>query len=430
MERKISTTLINWKNSTNRLPLILQGARQVGKTFTLLNFGKSNYHNIAYFNFENNPDLHTLFLGDISPERLIPRLALLSNQPIIEEKTLIIFDEIQACERALTSLKYFAEDAPLFHIAAAGSLLGVAVNRNQFSFPVGKVDIKHLYPMDFEEFLWAFDKKEAVTIIRECFHDKSECHLHNLFFDLFKLYIGLGGMPQVVNEYTKNQDFNFVIPLQKNILDSYIADMAKYANPMETVKIMAAYKSIPSQLAKENRKFQYKLIKTGARANMYESPIDWLKSAGLIVKVEKCNNPKLPLIAHSVPDFFKIYMSDTGLLCSKLGLNSGNLLLQPMELNGIKGALAENYIATSLQINGYTPYYWESDGKAEVDFVIQDKNGDIIPVEVKSSENTRSKSLGIYIQTYKPNKAYKVSTKNFGEEKNLISIPLYAAFCL
>ena len=430
MERKISTTLINWKNSTNRLPLILQGARQVGKTFTLLNFGKSNYHNIAYFNFENNPDLHTLFLGDISPERLIPRLALLSNQPIIEEKTLIIFDEIQACERALTSLKYFAEDAPLFHIAAAGSLLGVAVNRNQFSFPVGKVDIKHLYPMDFEEFLWAFDKKEAVKIIRECFHNKSECHLHNLFLDLFKLYIGLGGMPQVVNEYTKNQDFNFVIPLQKNILDSYVADMAKYANPMETVKIMAAYNSIPLQLAKENRKFQYKLIKSGARANMYESPIDWLKSSGLIFKVEKCNNPKLPLIAHSVPDFFKIYMSDTGLLCSKFGLNSGNLLLQPMELNGIKGALAENYIATSLQINGYTPYYWESDGKAEVDFVIQDKNGDIIPIEVKSSENTRSKSLGIYIQTYKPIKAYKVSTKNFGEENNLISIPLYAAFCL
>jgi len=430
MERKISKTLHIWKKSTTRQPLILQGARQVGKTFTLLQFGKDNYRNVAYFNFESNPELHAVFEKDITPATLLPQLMLISNQTIFIEETLIIFDEIQACERALTSLKYFAELAQQYHIIAAGSLLGVAVNREQHSFPVGKVQMVQLYPMDFEEFLWAMGKKEGAAIILDCFEHNSECALHTHFLELFKLYIGLGGMPQVVNEYLLKNDFNYIVSLQKSIIDSYIADMAKYASPMETVRIMAAYNSIPAQLAKENHKFQYKLIKSGARANLYETPLDWLKASGIIQKVVKCHTPSLPLIAYAVPDYFKVYMSDTGLLCSRFGLNGQNLIAQPFQLNGLKGALAENYVASALQVNGYLPYYWESEGKAEIDFIFQDKLGDIIPVEVKSSENVRAKSLTQYIKKYKPIKAYKVSAKNFGNENNIISIPLYATFCI
>jgi len=430
MERKVNIFLKSWKDSRSRLPLILQGARQVGKTFSLLQFGKANYQNVAYFNFENNPELNRVFAKDISPDQLLPQLMLISNQTIFEENTLIIFDEIQACERALTSLKYFAELGPGYHVTAAGSLLGIAVNRAQYSFPVGKVHIENLYPMDFEEFLWAMGNKQGVDIIVDCFGKMAECNLHMHFMELFKLHLALGGMPQAVNEYVKNKDLDYIVSIQKNILNSYVADMAKYASPMETVKIMAAFNSLPSQLSKQNHKFQYNLIKSGARANAYEGPLDWLKASGIIQKIDKCSSPVLPLAAQSTPDFFKVFMTDTGLLCSKLGLNSQSLLLQPMQLDGIKGALAENYIASALKVNGYTPYYWESEGKAEVDFIIQDKHGDIIPVEVKSSENVRAKSLTLYIQKYKPKKAYKVSAKNFGKENDLFSIPLYAGFCI
>lgn len=430
MERKIVGVLKNWQNSKNRLPLLLHGARQVGKTYTLLHFGKENFQNVVYFNFENNPELLAIFSGDITPVNLLPKLQLVASQSIFEDKTLLIFDEIQASERALTSLKYFAEQAPQIAIVAAGSLLGVAVNRAQHSFPVGKVQIEHLYPMDFEEFLWAMNKKDAVAIIKECFNEKKECELHAHFFELFKLYVSLGGMPQVLNEYVQNRDFNFIISLQKNILDSYVADMAKYATSMETVKIMAAYNSIPSQLAKENRKFQYKLIKSGARANVYEGPLDWLKSSGLIIKVHKCFPPEMPLIAHSSPDYFKVYLSDTGLLCSKFGFNNQNFLIQPFDLIGIKGAIAENYVATALKTQGYEPFYWESEGKAEVDFIVQNQRGQIIPIEVKSSENVRAKSLTQYISRYQPPIAYKVSAKNFGFQGNVFTIPLYATFCI
>jgi predicted AAA+ superfamily ATPase len=430
MERKIAAILKTWKDSSARLPLILQGARQVGKTFALLKFGKSHYRNVAYFNFENNPELHSVFDRDISPAHILPQLMLLANQTIFEANTLIIFDEIQACERALTSLKYFAELAPEYHLVAAGSLLGVAVNREKYSFPVGKVQIQHLYPMDFEEFLWAMGNKAGGAIILECFKHNSECALHSHFLELLKLYIVLGGMPQVVNDYVKNRDFNLVVSLQKNILNSYVADMAKYASTMETVRIMAVYNSIPAQLAKQNHKFQYKMIKSGARANVYEAPLDWLKASGLIQKVEKCHTPLLPLIAYSNPDFFKAYMSDTGLLCSKFGFNSQNLLLQAFRLDGVKGALAENYVASALQVNGYVPYYWESEGKAEVDFIIQNNLDEIIPIEVKSSENVRSKSLMQFISKYDPAYSIRISTKNFGFENNIKSIPLYAVFCI
>lgn len=430
MERKLIQDLLKWKSSYDRQPLIVNGARQVGKTHLLNHFGQKHYKNTVYFNFETNLTLARVFDEDIRPEKLLPQLRVLSGQSIFEEDTLVIFDEIQSCERALTSLKYFAEEAPAYHISAAGSLLGIAMNRSKYSFPVGKVQTMKLYPMDFEEFLWAMGQNDGVDIIRNCFEEMRECPLHEHFLELFRLFIVLGGMPRVIKEYLEAKDINLISSVQKELVNAYIADMSKYAGPAETIRIMAAYNSIPAQLAKENRKFQYKTIKSNARAYQYEPAVEWLRAAGLIVKVEKINNSLLPLSANSLPDFFKIYMGDNGLLCSKYGLTNTRVVVQPFQIEGVKGAVAENHVAVSLLANGYQPYYWESDGKAEVDFVIQDKQGNIIPLEVKSSEHVKAKSLAQYIKRYSPEKAYRVSTKNFGKEGSLFSLPLYSCFCI
>lgn len=412
------------------MPLIVSGARQVGKTFSILNFGKAHYRNVAYFNFESNSELQQIFERDLSPARIIRELSAKSGQSLLEGETLIFFDEIQACERATTSLKYFCEEAPLFHLIAAGSLLGVVVNRSQFSFPVGKVDRMNLFPLDFEEFLWALNLKHGSELIREHFEKNEKFSIHQTYLDHYKTYLFVGGMPQVVNEYINQKDFNFVIALQKNINDAYVADMAKYAIPTETTKIMGAYNSVPSQLAKENHKFQYKLIKTGARAYDFETPLDWLQAAGVIQKCTKINEGKLPLSAYTVPESFKVYLSDSGLLCSKYGIAPNFLMSESLGFENIKGALAENHVMTSLVINGYIPYYWESQGKAELDFVIQKSNGDVLPIEVKSSENVKSKSLNQFITKYNPPYSIRVSTKNFGFENGIKSVPLYATFCI
>jgi len=412
------------------MPLIVSGARQVGKTFTILSFGKAHYRNVAYFNFESNSELQEIFERDLSPSRILRELSAKSGQSLIEGETLIFFDEIQACERALTSLKYFCEDAPLFHIIAAGSLLGVVVNRTRFSFPVGKVDRLNLFPLDFEEFLWALNLKQGSDLIREHFVKNEKFSIHQTYLDHYKTYLFVGGMPQVVNEYISQKDFDFVLALQKNINDAYVADMAKYATSAETTRIMGAYNSVPAQLAKENRKFQYKLIKSGARAYDFETPLDWLQAAGVIQKCIKINEGKLPLSAFALPESFKVYLTDSGLLCSKYGIAPNFLLSESLGFENIKGALAENHVMISLVINGYIPYYWESQGKAELDFVIQRKNGDILPIEVKSSENVRSKSLIQFITKYNPPYSIRVSTKNFGFENGIKSVPLYATFCI
>src|ERR1035437_7519394 len=320
MERKIQKKLQLWKESIHRKPLIIQGARQVGKTFSILNFGKTSYKNLLYFNFESNGELQRLFDRDLSPKRLLRELSVLSGETIFEGDSLIVFDEIQACERALTSLKYFAEEAPTYHLIAAGSLLGVAINRENYSYPVGKVELVTLYPLDFEEFLWALNQHDAALMIRELFKTNAPSALHTSFLDYYKEYLCTGGMPQVVKEYIETDDYNFVMSLQKSINDAYIADMAKYASPMETVRIMSVYNSVPSQLAKENKKFQYNLINTGARAALYEAPLDWLKASGIVLICQKINAGKFPLIANMEPGAFKVYVSDTGLLCSKYGI--------------------------------------------------------------------------------------------------------------
>ena len=430
MERMISNQLLSWKNSSGRMPLILHGARQVGKTYSALTFGKTYYKNTVYFNMEDSREITSIFERDLNPDRIIRELSAKSGQAILKNDTLIIFDEIQACERALTSLKYFCEDAPEYHIIAAGSLLGVALNREKYSFPVGKVDMMTLYPLDFEEFLWATGNKNLCELIRDSYADFTPFSLHETAMDLYKTYLLVGGMPRVVSEYVEAKDFDFVISAQKALNDAYIADMAKYAAPQETTRIMAAWASVPAQLAKENHKFQYKVIKTGARAYEFETSLDWLNTAGIINKCVRVSEGKMPLSAYADNSSFKVYMMDTGLLCSKFDIAPGVVLNGPPSFDGFKGALAENYIMQTLVVKGFSPYYWSSPGKAELDFVFQNKQGQIIPLEAKSAENAKAKSLRNFISLYEPPYAIRVSAKNFGYENGIKSIPLYALFCL
>ncbi len=274
------------------------------------------------------------------------------------------------------------------------------------------------------------DKGQIVELIRDSFDNNKPLSIHETAMDLYKSYIITGGMPQAVLEYLREKDYNFVIAAQENINDAYIADMAKYATPNKTTKIMAAFNSFPAQLAKDNRKFQYKVIKSGARAYEYETPLDWLKASGVIIKCHKVAEGKLPISAFADNASFKVYMTDNGLLCSKFGIPSNAILVDMPAFEGFKGALAENYVATALVVNGYTPYYWESNGNAEVDFVIQDRDGNIIPIEVKAADNFRSKSLNQFVTKYKPKYSIRVSGKNFGFENGIKSVPLYSVFCI
>lgn len=430
MERKMKTNLINWKSSNNRKPLIIDGARQVGKTYIALSFGKEFYKNSVYFNFENSTELQKIFDKDLEPERIIKELAIFVGQTILKEDTLIIFDEIQACERALTSLKYFCENEPNYHIIAAGSLLGIALNREKYSFPVGKVDMIKMFPLDFEEFLWALDRKDLSEAIKDHYESNEMFNLHEIAMDYYKKYLVIGGMPRVILDYLETDDFNFVLASQKTINDSYIADMAKYATAMETIKILNAFNTIPSQLAKENKKFQYKLIKTGARAHEYEGPIEWLISSGIVNRCTKITEGKLPLKAYSEPSSFKLYLGDTGLLCSKLEIPANLIISGNSKFNEFRGALTENYVCVALSSNNYSLYYLERNQNMEIDFVIQDKEGNIIPIEVKASENVRANSLNSFIKKYNPAYSIRISGKNFGFENNIKSVPLYAAFCI
>lgn len=341
-------------------------------------------------------------MEEIGNAQKFKELAAKSGQSIFKGDTLIIFDEIQASERALTSLKYFCEKEPEYHIIAAGSLLGVALNREKYSFPVGKVEMMMQFPLDFEEFLWAIGKQAICEMIKESYLQFAPLSLHETALDLYKTYLVVGGMPRAVTEYVITGDFNFVIAAQKTLNNVYIADMAKYAMPHETTKIMAAWSSVPGQLAKENHKFQYKLIKSGARAYEYETPLDWLKAAGVINKCVKVTEGKMPLSAYAEDAAFKVYMVDTGLLCSKFDIAANVILDSPTSFDGFKGALAENYVMQALVCNGFTLYYWESQGKAELDFVMQDRGGNVIPLEVKSAYNVKAKSLMTFVAKYKP----------------------------
>ncbi len=439
MYRKIIAFLETWKDSIHRKPLILQGARQVGKTYSILEFGRTHYENVAYFNFETNPKLSDTFEENIGPDYLIPILSHIAGQTIVREKTLIVFDEVQLCERALTSLKYFCEKAPGYHIIAAGSLLGVAVNRAKFSFPVGKVDMKTLYPMDMEEFMFALGEDALVEQIKECFQTNTTIPsaLHDAAMLLYRQYLVVGGMPECVMQFAQTKDYILVRHTQDTILASYLNDMSKYPkglasrrnNLNEIKKTRLAYDSITVQLSKKNTRFQYKLIKKGGRASEFENAIEWLCLSGIVSQVFKVEQVKKPLENYRDIDAFKIYVSDLGLLAAKKDLAADDVLYMVEELNDFKGGLAENYVNVQLTINGYQTYYWESERGAEIDFIIQ-REGRLIPIEVKSADNTKAKSLKVYMDTYKPDYAIKLSAKNFGFQDGKKTVPLYAAFCI
>ena len=431
MYRKIMKFLETWKENKHRKPLILQGARQVGKTYSILEFGRTYYENVAYFNFETNPKLNATFEENISPEYLIPILSHIAGQTIVREKTLIVFDEVQLCERALTSLKYFCEDAPDYHIIVAGSLLGGAVNREKFSFPVGKVDMKTLYPMDMEEFLLALGEEKLVEQIKQSFQTDTPMPsaLHDAAMQLYRQYLVVGGMPECVMQFAETKDYILVRHTQDTILASYLNDMSKYNNLNEIKKTRLTYDNVTVQLSKKNTRFQYKLLKKGGRASEFENAIEWLCLSGIVSQVYRVEQIKKPLENYRDIDAFKIYVSDLGLLCAKKDLVANDVLYMVEELNDFKGGMTENYVNVQLTINEYRTYYWESERGAEIDFVIQ-RDGKPIPIEVKSADNTRAKSLKVYMETYNPDYAIKLSTKNFGFEDKKKIVPLYAAFCI
>lgn len=430
MKREIISELLKWKNSNNRKPLIIHGARQVGKTYIVKQFGKENYNNLIYVNFETNQELSLQISESIDAKYIINKLELFYGEKILPEKTLIFFDEIQANERALTSLKYFYEQAPEYHIIAAGSLLGIAINRKNYSFPVGKVQMINMYPLSFKEFLVAIGRENLIEKIQEHFdsNKRMDKDIHELCLKLYRTYLVVGGMPEVVQTYLEEQKIISTIDVQTEILQSYERDMTKYADNSLSNRIISAFDSIPVQLAKDNPKFQYKVISKGGTSSIFGEAILWLKNSGIVNQVYKAT-AELPLEMHKDLTSFKLYMSDVGLFVNKARypLYQVDLSSQPTMIS--MGPLTEHYVANELKVKGFETYYWESDGKAELDFLIQ-KDIDIIPIEVKSNVHTKARSLDLYMKKYNPKYAIRISEKNFGFENGIKSVPLYAVFCI
>jgi predicted AAA+ superfamily ATPase len=411
------------------MPLIVNGARQVGKSYILQEFGNQEFENHIIVNLETDKALVEKFEENIVPLPIIQYLESAHSQRIIPGKTLIVFDEIQACERALTSLKYFCEQTPEYHIVAAGSLLGVAINRKKYSFPVGKVDEMAMFSMDFEEFLWALDKENFAEVIRKHYELNEPLDIHSLVIDLYNKYLIVGGMPAAVKEFIKTNSFVAVADVQNRIRNEYIADMSKYSEPATSIKIRACYESIPVQLAKENHKFQYSVVQKGGSVTIFGESIEWLKYAGVVLKCQKITRGTMPIKAYMDLSDFKLYMSDVGMLIMQSGVTALTIL-SPLETDNLfLGAIAENYVAQAFTANLVPLLYWKNDNTAEIDFVIQ-KGVDVIPIEVKSGMRVRSKSLGIFMEKYKCPYGIRISKKNFGFENNIKSVPLYAAFCI
>ena len=433
MYRKVSEFLEQWKASKYRKPLIIQGARQTGKTYAILEFGKTHYDNVAYFNFQTSGTIAATFEESISPSYLLPILSHISGQTITRGNTLIFFDEIQLCERAVTSLKYFCEEAPEYHIIAAGSLLGVAVNREKYAFPVGKVDRYTMHPMDMEEFLLACGEKDLTSRIRTCY-DKDiplPTALHTAALRLYRQYLAIGGMPEAVSRFVDTQDYTQVRHVLDTIQMDYLDDMSKYQNSANEIKkTRLTYGTVAVQLSKKNTRFQYKIIKTGARAAEYENAIEWLVSAGLLSRVYRAEQIKKPLENYKDIDDFKIYLSDMGLLAAEKDIRAEDIFFMEEELADFKGGMTENYVCTQLLRSGFKPYFWRNDkGTREVDFIVPLK-GKLIPLEVKSGDHVTAASLNEYVRLYKPAYSIRISEKNFGFENNIKSVPLYAVFCI
>ncbi|MCM1120866.1 MAG: ATP-binding protein [bacterium] len=432
MKRIITEELLEWKQKrADRMPLVLYGARQVGKTYILQEFGREYFRNTVYVNFERMPIVAEYFDGDLRPERLIRLLEEHFHTRVVPEETLLIFDEVQACERALTSLKYFCEDAPEYHVVAAGSLLGVAINREKYSFPVGKVYMKTMYPLRFDEFLWAMGQEALEREIREHYAAMTPMPdaAHRELRSWWLRYLYVGGMPAAVSKYVQEKSLINVAEMQELISNAYTADMSKYASESDSTRIRAAYLSLPAQLAKENKKFQYRLIRKGATAGLFGDSIAWLSMAGVVIQSDLVTRGEVPVKAFRDVSAFKLYLSDVGLLSAQTRLMPDSLLRE--EISDLyKGALAENYVAQTLHAGGHELFYWGNDSPAaEVDFVIQ-KEGKVIPIEVKYDVNVHARSLKHYCRLYAPEYAIRITGRNFGCEDGIISLPLYAAYCI
>jgi len=430
MKRTLMEALVAWANKPERMPLVLYGARQVGKTWLIREFGETCFNDTIYVNFEVDAALSRDFEGNLDPARLINILEAYSGKRIVADKTLIVFDEVQACGRALTSLKYFREAAPQYRVIAAGSTLGISIKSGPLSFPVGNVEIATLHPLDFEEFLEALGEDPLLAAIREGFDADLPLpeSIHAKALDLYRTYMVVGGMPAAINAYLRERRVLDSSLIQRDILSAYTADMTKYATAPEAAKIIACYDSVPAQLAKENRKFQYKVVRKGGSATMFGASIDWLAASSIVAKCDKIEGGFMPPAAHRDLSAFKLYMGDVGLLANKAGVPA-QLMLSAHGGFTFLGAMAENYVAQSLSAKGYPLYYWESGGRAEVDFILP-KGEALIPVEVKAGEHAKSRSLSVYRERFKPELSVRLSARHFGFESGIKSVPLYAAFCL
>ncbi|MCI8620443.1 MAG: ATP-binding protein [Clostridia bacterium] len=430
MQRKFYEVLTNWKEKNINTPLMVIGARQIGKTYIINEFCNNEFEDYIYINLMEKQRIVKIFEEDSDFEVKVKKLELELNRKIIPGKTIVFIDEIQESEKAISSLKAFCESNLEYRIICAGSLLGVKIRRFKSSFPVGKVQIEFMHPMDFEEFLIALDRQMWVDEIKKCYEKLEEISIHEKLLDMYRTYLCIGGMPSAVLDY-KNSNEDILLwnkKILKNIVLSYLADMNKYTlNNSESVKIEKVYNTIPSSLAKENKKFKYADIEKGANKRGFESAIDWLIASEMVYKCKYVNKVEQPLKVYAQDDIFKLYLSDIGMLTSLLEIEFAEILLNENFM--FKGAIVENYVAQAFIANNISLYYWNSGNKAEVDFLLYNKDG-IIPVEVKAGDNTQSKSLNIYKEKYSPKYSIRLSTKNFGFANGIKSIPLYATFCI
>ena len=432
MYRIFEMKLINWKNSGMEKPLMVIGVRQIGKTYTIQKFIKENFEEYIYFNLEKEEYLREIFEKTIDSEKIMDEIELYIGKKIDISKTILFFDEVQVSEKFIVSLKYFCESKRPYKIICAGSLLGVKINRFNDSFPVGKIQMEHMYPMSFEEFLIALNKEMLLEKIKESYENMIPLptFAHEEALLLYKRYLCVGGMPEAVKNFISNESdiLKYDSNILSNIIDMYIADMNKYVkNSLETVKIEKVYKNIPVQLAKDKKTFKYNLIEANARKRMYEHPIEWLISSGMILSSNKIKKAEIPLKVYQDEEYFKLYLSDVGILVAMSEIRFNDLILD--KTFSFRGAITENYVAQEFTANDISLYYWTYGRNAEVDFIIYNNDG-IIPVEVKSGDNVRSTSLKFYINENKPKYSIRLSTRNFGFENNIKSIPLYAAFCI
>jgi predicted AAA+ superfamily ATPase len=425
MKRDIYTQLDAWKQSARRKPLVLNGARQVGKTYALKHFGQTSYEKVAYLNFEKDEKLCQYFEGTLDPKELIKIIDIHTEIDIEPHNTLIIFDEIQECPKALNSLKYFCEEANEYHVVAAGSLLGVKT-AGEKGFPVGKVNFLHMYPLTFFEFLSASGHEKTRQFLEEyAVFEPLPNPVHEKLLQLLKFYFFIGGMPEAVAEYVKTEKLSVVREIQLEILNAYERDFAKHAPPNEIMKIMTVWKQVHRQLAKENKKFIFAAIRKSARGRDYEEAIQWLSDAGLIHKSYLVGSPKFPLSAYANNDIFKIFLADVGLLGAQSNLSPQAIIEGDLLFTEFKGALTENYVAQELiAAKNKETYYWESEGQAEIDFLLEGEH-EIYPLEVKSGASQKKKSLLVYNQKYAPSKLTRVTTMNLKHNGDIYNYPLY-----